>query len=294
MARHFRENQFRGVNPHLNSLLQQPKGGWLGFHNTYLIHIKIHLNTILPTGYYADNEESLQIARLDTESGIETPRYSRPDVLIYHDPHTSTDVPLSNSVSAAPVLSLPLSETIVTFDYYDSVVIYFDEEGQLIPVTRLELLSPANKPPNANYPHYMANRNETLYRGVRLVELDFLHTQRPLLSSLAHYPHDAGAYPYTILVSDPYPTLDAGRLDVYGFGVDTPIPTIQVPLLNQQTVAVDFNPPYQLTYANTPSYGMVRVDYERLPVEFERYTADDQAKIRARLATIQQGTADSE
>src|SRR5262245_46498501 len=61
---HTIKNQYRGINAHLHSLLQQ-KGGWSDFHARHIIHIADTLKIPLRNmGYTAGIEESLQIKRL--------------------------------------------------------------------------------------------------------------------------------------------------------------------------------------------------------------------------------------
>ncbi len=45
---HARQNQYPGVNPHLNSALQQPGGGWKGFHSKHITHLAAYLDDVLP------------------------------------------------------------------------------------------------------------------------------------------------------------------------------------------------------------------------------------------------------
>jgi len=47
MPIHSDENLCPGINPHLNSALQQRNGGWKSFHAYHLIHMADQLNAIL-------------------------------------------------------------------------------------------------------------------------------------------------------------------------------------------------------------------------------------------------------
>jgi hypothetical protein len=60
-------NRYPGINPHLNSALQQRGGGWRSFHAAYLIHLFDWLDEILPENYCVTPEESLQIGVYDSE-----------------------------------------------------------------------------------------------------------------------------------------------------------------------------------------------------------------------------------
>ncbi len=61
MAIHSDHNLYPGVNPHLNSYLQQPCGGWESFHGKLIGEIVLELDRTLSPNYYAVNEKSLQI-----------------------------------------------------------------------------------------------------------------------------------------------------------------------------------------------------------------------------------------
>jgi hypothetical protein len=56
---------YPGINPHLNSALQQHGGDWKSFHAFHLVHIAGVLNRIMPLNYSAKAEESLQISVYD-------------------------------------------------------------------------------------------------------------------------------------------------------------------------------------------------------------------------------------
>jgi hypothetical protein len=69
------KNLYRGVNAHLNSLLQAPgKAGqpalWRSFHNQHIAHIADFLNAQLPAPYFALNEQSIVIRELLPQSTV--------------------------------------------------------------------------------------------------------------------------------------------------------------------------------------------------------------------------------
>jgi hypothetical protein len=264
--------------------LQRRDGGWLSFHNLHIVHICDAIIPLLPPGYYAENEESLQITLRGDEEGKVTRTY--PDVGIYQ---TTGRYPTGTqpASAAAPTATLPIADTEAEIEYIDSVVIKLEREGELFPVTRIELLSPANKPDSAYYPRYMTRRYETLSAGITLVEIDYLHEMPPIRSALPSYRNrEEGAFPYQVLVSEPQPTVSEGRTAVYGFGVDEEIPVVPLPLANGDVIALPLGEVYHHTFAARPSYGEVRVDYEVEPPNFESYTPDDQERIRARMAAV--------
>jgi len=170
-----------------------------------------------------------------------------------------------------------------------SVVIYEIEDGK-IPgkaVTRIELLSPANKPGQGqHYRQYMAKRAQALRSGLFLVEIDYLHETRPIIPTLPSYiDHKKGAYPYLVLISNPHPKPEDGLIDIYGIRVDEPLPTYNIPLIDRETVPLDLSAAYNQTFENARMMQVI-VDYELLPERFDTYTTEDQARIRERMKVI--------
>src|SRR5688572_11724483 len=103
-------NLYPGINPHLNSALQQRGGGWRSFHAYYLIMIADTLNEILPENYYAKPEDSLQVMTYDSDKSPDKDS-STADTLIYK---TGTPVrrrePVYSAQAATPTLTLPLPQ----------------------------------------------------------------------------------------------------------------------------------------------------------------------------------------
>jgi len=277
---HVRENLYRGVNAHLQSEFQTPESDWVGFHDAFVVDMTRAITEKLPYGYYALNEKSLQL--LQVESGAKT-RTVADIAIIGTSPHGSI---VGTAVVDAPAQTVPLLEKLTDENYLQAVVIYQDKGGDiLVPVTRIELLSSANKPPGSHHDAYIAKRDETLRGQVNLIEIDFLHEQPSHARDLPSYPErERDASPYIILVNRPFPNYDQGKTDLYPFFVDERIPTIRVPLLGQDFVDVAFGAIYNQTYSANPYYGMLLVDYEKEPVRMETYSPDDQERIRARMA----------
>lgn len=285
MPIHLRENQYPGVNAHLNSFLQNEAGEWESFYADYITYIRVALDAELPSGYRAQSEKSLQISEL-TPSDRPVQR-TKPDITIFQRQHTST--PSQPTPSAAtPVAEMPILETLDAEDFLVGVVIYQAGEGSRLgrPITRIEVLSPANKPSGSHYHTYLSKRFDTLRSGLRLVEIDYLHETRPILGVLPSYPdRDEGAFPYWITVSDPRPALENGLSRFYGFGVDEAVPPIEIPLAGADKIVFDLGAVYQRLFAES-RLCMDAVDYEQLPARFETHTPADQERIRARMAAV--------
>ncbi len=287
MPIHFRENQYHGVNAHLHSLLQREGGGWEVFHGAYIAYLTEMIDAVLPDGYYVLNEKSLQINSLDTFTGDTKRSRSRPDVSIYETSDAGSGAAVVTA-EATPTLVLSIPETLPDEEYLQGVVIYQQNEGEAIPLIRIELLSPANKPGGSYFDVYTEKRREALESRSRLIELDFLHESRSHILLLPSYPRkEAKAHPYLIAVSDPHPSVEQGYTSIYGFNVDTLIPKLDTPLAGSDAMTIDFNAVYNRTFASNRYYGTILVDYEQLPVNFEAYTEADQQRIRERMQAAQ-------
>jgi hypothetical protein len=284
MPIHSDQNLYPGINAHLNSFLQQEDGGWESFHADHISQLRQALDAVLPSNYYAVSEKSLQVSEMGLN--VELSHRTRPDVTVFQTRSLNT---LAASPAAVPTATLPLSDVLdEEDDYLSSIVIFEFESGKLPgrPVTRIELLSPANKPGNAYYRQYVAKRRATLQAELCLVEIDYLHETRPLLYQFPSYPEgEEGAFPYLVLVSDPRPKLQEGHLDFYGISIDKPLPLVSIPLAGSDRITLNLNDAYQKTFENARLYRLV-VDYAEEPVHFGRYQPDDQMKIRSLLEEI--------
>ncbi len=146
------------------------------------------------------------------------------------------------------------------------------------PVTRIELLSPANKPGGSQYSRYRQKRLETLKAGINLVEIDCLHQTRPiLLDLLSSSNRESGAFAYLIRVSDPYLPFEVVLIQVFGGVLD------RQPLSDGEQITFDLNPIYSRTASATRIYRQT-IDYTQEPPSFPTYYPDDQARIRLRIS----------
>lgn len=292
MAIHLRDNQYRGVNAHLQSYFQS-EGGWKSFHNAHITDLARAIAADLPVGYTVDIEQSLQIEIDDSTDAPE------PDVTIYEDPESapkSEKRPPTLERSASAALVLPLTQTLVMDEerYRNAIVIY-KYEGNVLgkPVTRIELLSPTNKRGRGRQ-RYIEKREFALRGGLPLVEIDYHHETPTVVRNVPNYRQtEPNSHPYLIVVSDPRPSLWDGKTLIYGFDVDEAIPRITVPLAGDDTLYVAFGDVYQQTFASLPAYGR-RVDYEQIPQRFHTYSPDDQNRIHERMRLINEPNLGSE
>ncbi len=284
------ENKYPGINAHLNSFLQNESGGWANFHAEHITHLREAIDRNLPEGYFARSEKSLQIGAFVPSTGQETTTQIRPDVTVYRSrPPSGTSSPVAEI--STPTDSLTILETMEDEDTLTGIVIYQAGEGSVLgrPVTRLELLSPANKPQGTYAGQYKVKRLNSLHSGLRLVEVDYLHQTPPVLGILPDYANapDA-AYPYSILVSDPRPTFEQGKTDIYGFGVLDIMPIINIPLAGADVVKLDFGAVYNHTFNSSRFFRMI-VHHDENPPAFERYSEEDQQVLVEFLNKIRRG-----
>jgi Protein of unknown function (DUF4058) len=283
MPIHIRENQYLGVNPHLNSHFQQ-REGWEGFHVEHLVFMREAIQSLLPPQYYVVSEQSLQLSVLDPLEG----KLRTSDLGIYSSVQAPALVGLAEQ-TATPTGVFALAETLVEPEHFSGIVIYHAKDSESLgrPITRIELLSPSNKPPGSHTEQYQVKRTATLESGIHMVEIDYLHEQKSALEIIPQYMRrQTGATPYNILVNIAQPSVEAGRTLRYGFNVDELIPKIPVPLL-EMTITLDLNAVYQRTFAANTVFGMRLVNYEALPLGFESYSVQDQERIHKRMTEIQ-------
>lgn len=276
MAIYRKENPYRGVNAHFNSLLQDMDGGWPTFHAPHITHLTEALNELLPDNYYAVSEQSLQIELL----GIDSSKV-RPDVTVLRRQAAPAENPQSSPKLATPLLEISAADLMLEEDELMAVMVYRRPDE---PVTRIELLSPTNK--TTHLGHYLTARQKTLNLGLNLVEIDYLHETPPLFGDILAKGNLA-AYPYLVMVTDPTPTPDSesGVAQFYGFRVDEPMVGVPIPLAEQTYIALDLSAIYNVTFSKDRRPSFI-VDYEQLPLNFEAYSPADQAKIQAVMAGL--------
>src|SRR5690606_26037568 len=160
--------------------------GWESFHAAHITHLTQEIDSLLPEGYYVLNEKSLQLSTFNLKTEEKGISRTRPDVGIYKDQPVSSG--WENAVAASPAMTLPIVKTVIEEDPPSAVVIYRAEPGrQEVPVTRLELLSPGNKPGGSHFSQYIAKRNQTLDTSINLVEIDYLHESPSPVWGVASY-----------------------------------------------------------------------------------------------------------
>ncbi len=275
-------NHYNGINAHLNSLLQTPgtpqkPSLWASFHSKHITHLTDFLNRQLPQRYLALEEQSLQIRSADDSQ--EAGRRPRPDITVFQ---RGTTKGLTEVDGIQPTWQAELVDVLSKDELYRAVVIYEQDDTDLGKVvTRIELLSPSNKPGGTNHIAYHLKRIETLQAATPLVELDYLHETPSVLGGLPAYPGDPHSHPYTVAVTDPRPRWEEGNVKAYSFYVDEPLPTVPIPLGGEERLHFDFDAAYQYTFEVGRWQRIRTYNMTTLPARFETYSAADQERIRA-------------
>lgn len=286
------KNQYLGINAHLHSYWQAD-GDWREFHTSYIVGLVQALKAqLLPMGYTAGIEKSLQIRyREQPDSEPES------DITIYdRDPGRTSRSPQAPATSEyATVLALP-----EVLDYeeepaqFRSIAVYEAEPGgeRGEPIAWIEVLSPSNKPTGQHGQEYRIKRRKLLDRAIVFVEVDYLHESPPTFSRLPSYrirgkrqARSADAHPYRIIVIDPRPLISDGKLYLYEFNVDDPMPTVTIPLNDRDSIHFDFGVPYHKILQEM-FFAYEFVDYRQPPKSFDRYSLADQTRIAQRMVSV--------
>lgn len=295
------KNQSPGINAHLHSHWQG-RGGWSRFHTNQIADLLRALRPLLlPRGYDADIEPSLQGRRLDD---AEPPRFPESDLTIYDRDRGRAALPGGGQSRAGVAeLVVPLAEGLfgepISTKEYGALKVYEwapDRVDRGEPIVWIELLSPSNKPGGRDARDYFDGRLGLLESRIAFVEIDYLHELPTTLRGLPGYrpgrgqqPDDA-AHAYRIAVIEPRPDFRRGIMRVSDFDVDAPLPVVALPLSGDETLEFDFGPPYHKTFEET-LYGWQLIDYGELPDGFALYSAADQRRILARMVAVAEAAA---
>jgi len=290
------KNQYPGINAHLHSYWQAV-GGWSRFHTNHITDLmRVIRPLLLPMGYDADVEPSLQIRRIDD---AKPPQFPESDITIYDlNPTRSAQSRTTPQPAGTAELVVPIPDALygnpLSEKTYSAVKIYQIKPGKLDqgdPVAWIELLSPSNKPGGRDAQEYFDKRLAVIENGIVFIEIDYLHESAPTLHGIPNYRirrgqmSDKDARAYRIVVIDPRPNLQNGIVRLKEFDVDAPIPAMSIPLSGGDALEFDFGLPYRKTFEET-LYGRQLVDYSQLPQNFDRYSEADQTRIARRMLAV--------
>jgi hypothetical protein len=163
---------FPGMNPYL-----ERSGVWNDFHLTL---IPVLRQLLLP------HVSPAYDIRLDQHLYIHEPESTERRPLGRGDLHVAREPADATRAAAAAVLEAPARGRILIPDYERQPYLEIrDRDGEEV-VTVIELLSPSNKAPGKDRDHYLAKRDEVLWSGAHLVEIDLLRAgRRPPIEGLA-------------------------------------------------------------------------------------------------------------
>lgn len=139
--------------------------------------------------------------------------------------------------------------------------------GELI--VRIELIAPITKENSDIASQYLEHRQHAIQSVRCFVELDYLHFETD------------NTKPYRITT-----TIQNEMSTIY-FGVIDPIPIIQIPLNEPDTIELDLGKLYNHVLCQSIFFYNVVIDYEQEPVQMDSFTPADQQAIRDMMAKIQ-------
>jgi Protein of unknown function (DUF4058) len=280
-----KRNQYRGINAHLHSFLQG-ENKWNRFHNVHISDLmKVMQSQLDPIGYIAETEESVQIRRVG-----DALRLPCADILIRDN---SSWQPIPSLFSAADRPQTLTVEALLEDEEdwehpYSAIVIHAQEVdgATATPVAWIELLSPTNKGDTPDAQTYRAKRRLLLEQGMIFVEIDYLHETPPTFARFADYTlHGKNSHSFRIIILDPRPDFRHGPVTYVEFDVDSVIPAMTIPLNGSDSFVCDFSLAYHKTFEEA-LYGRHYADYTRLPLNIDRYSTDDQARILNRMLAV--------
>jgi hypothetical protein len=274
-------NQYRGVNAHLHSFWQASRT-WNRFHNVMIAGLMQSLKaSLIPMGYTADIEESIQIRRYDQE-------VARPEADILTQtldrlPRRSARRAPIESAQAVALRDLLDEDENTEHPYLAVAIRPLRRANSGEPVGWVELLSPSNKGSSEDAQTYRVKRQRLVKAGLTFVEIDLLHERPPTFLRLRDYSRgEPDSHPYRIVVLAP--AVENGTSYIFEFDVDSPIPSAPIPLLGDDLLIFDFDAVYQKVFIDS-LFGY-DLNYAALPVGFERYSAADQARIARRMLAV--------
>ncbi|MBN1310700.1 MAG: DUF4058 family protein [Anaerolineae bacterium] len=289
-------NQYYGVNPHLNDELHAPtpgRSGWAQFNTSYLIDLEVVVkDQICAMGYTTSIDKGLQLREVD-EMPSDKEEWRRSRRIENGDPGIES-LHLLTPSSQGPVEQTVSLRELTDEKYYYALKIYRTEDRKDLnckPVAWIELISPANardpETSREDVGEYLSKRNSLLESGIQIVEIDFLHRNRPTIPNQPSYPNEEESSAYSIHVIDPRDMEpDLVKITTYQFNVDQPLRGVEVRLLDGCRFEPDFEGAYRKVYIE---HYDDRVDYSHVPKFFDTYSPTDQDRIAARLMTIHEG-----
>jgi hypothetical protein len=224
---------------------------WQGFHNTFIVYLRDHLQPMLRPRYIASVEERVFV------EGPE-PREILPDVWL-------TQRKSGPAAGAAAVATLEMDEPelvkLSELEVHENYIEILDRQSSLAVVTVIEVLSPTNKFSGPGRDLYLAKQREVRQSRAHLVDIDLLRTGPHVLLIPERAARARRSYDYLVCVNRAVGLRD--EYELYKRRVRERLPVIQIPLANgDPDVPLDL----QAVLAHTFEAGSYR---DRLPYDRE-------------------------
>lgn len=265
---------FPGVDPYLEN-----RHLWPVFHKAFISLLMVELNTLLPPGFVASQDERVYL----------TPTYREilPDSLIFRQSRRgeSTALPIPDSPGGVAVLPASYDPPVILEPTVEEIrepfVLILATQKQEQVITVIELLSPKNKYRSSDgWETYRNKQQEILKSDVHLLELDFLRGGNDTVAPSRDRLADQEPFDYIISLRR---ARNGDRYEVWPFGIQEVLPRIPIPLTGSYPdLILDTSTVYNRTF-DGGRFGQ-RVDYtSRLT---PRLSKADQAWVDALLESI--------
>lgn len=243
---------FPGMDPYIEAL-----GRWPGFHMDFIVRCIDQLNERLPDQYVATIGERIEL--IDEQYSKLKTQITGPDVAVIRDRDKARAVDPAPKSLTATLTPRKLKHEIEWLDFPKQLYIEITHLPTENVVTDIELLSPSNKRAGSeDRLAYLTKRKNLLVHRVNVVEYDFLlgGARLPLPEPLP-----AGDY-FAFVTCGP----NWHEIDVYGWSVRDPLPTLPVPLLDEDgVVQLDLAAAFKQTYEHGRYGRLLRYD-ESVPL----------------------------
>ncbi len=259
---------FPGMDPYLEDPFL-----WQGFHNSFVVYLRDHLQPLLGPRYIAAVEERVFV------EGPE--RAVIPDVWVKRTrPAEAGGIAVATLEADEPVVV-----HIESLEVHESYVEILDRRSGQRVVTVIELVSPTNKATGPGLDSYLTKQREVLASQAHLVEIDLLRGGEHVLSVPHWAAQHKGPYDYLVCVNRARGLRD--DFDLYPRRLEDRLPRIRIPLADDDPdVALD------LQSILTQAYDMGRYG-ERLRYDQPcqpPLTAEHQAWVEKHLAAARART----
>ncbi len=244
---------FPGMDPYLEA-----PGIWPGFHEAFLSYAREALQPLLPERYYAElrTREEIGIGGI-----IEGVYY--PDVAVRKtEPRIGGEAadapPPPGKRSIVPEHLIVALEEPLTVSFLE--VRDLEEASQL--VTLIELLSPSNKQPGPDREAFEKEQKDILDSSANWVEIDLLRAGRRVACSPQVDAHcRRKGYDYLSVVSRSVRRAPKLDLEIYGFGVEDPLPVVSIPLRHPDPdIPLDLELVFRRAYETGPYRKIIRYE----------------------------------